>query len=514
MKMVPLFLATLLISAGCSTSPERPPVVVPSAAPATTDRAATAGALAAEGRVVPVRSAALGIASGGIVADVLVAEGDTVQANQPLVRLDRTRANATVAQAEAVLSQAQAAFARIQQGATPAQIAAAEAALRGAQAQLRQTQGSVTAADRTAAQAQVQQAEAQLAALRAGPKAADVQAAEAQVAQAQASLATQRDQLSAAKTAAQLQIEQRANDLIKAQSAYATAKQNWEYAQETGKDPNGVVNAQTGKLTHARIDDAKRQVYYDAFVQAEAAMHNAETAVQQAQVAYDAAYQAEITGLDSAAQQVAQAQAGLDKLLAGASADEIAASRAAVASSQAGLAKLNGDQRGGAVDAAQAAVDQAQANLDTVHSGASESDVAVAAADVQRAEAALQLAKAAAAEMELRAPFAGTVGALDAQVGEYLAPGTAVVQLADLSTWQVETTDLNERNIVLVRIGSRAHVTFDAISDLDLDGTVSRIRPLGENKQGDITYVATITLARQDARLRWNMTAAVVIEQE
>jgi HlyD family secretion protein len=34
---------------------------------------------------------------------------------------------------------------------------------------------------------------------------------------------------------------------------------------------------------------------------------------------------------------------------------------------------------------------------------------------------------------------------------------------------------------------------------------------LGENKQGDITYVATIPPDRQDERLRWNMTAAVSI---
>src|SRR4051794_14532451 len=80
----------------------------------------------------------------------------------------------------------------------------------------------------------------------------------------------------------------------------------------------------------------------------------------------------------------------------------------------------------------------------------------------------------------------------DVQVGEYVAPGTPVVQLADLATWQIETTDLTERNIVRVRKGSQANVTFDAIPDLELHGTVSRIRRLGENKQGDITYALTI----------------------
>jgi HlyD family secretion protein len=242
-------------------------------------------------------------------------------------------------------------------------------------------------------------------------------------------------------------------------------------------------------------------------------MHSAETAVQQAQVAYDTARQAEVSGIQSAEQQVSGAQADLDKLRASADADELAAARAQVASSRAGLDKLGGEQRGGAIGAAQAAVDQAQANLDKLRAGASKSNLAAAEAEVQRAQAALKIAQVAMAETELRAPFGGTVAALDAQVGEFVAPSTPVVHLADLSEWQIETTDLTELNIVRVRAGSQAAMTFDAIPGLELLGKVSRIRALGENKQGDITYLVTITLDRQDPRLHWNMTATATIAQ-
>ena len=77
----------------------------------------------------------------------------------------------------------------------------------------------------------------------------------------------------------------------------------------------------------------------------------------------------------------------------------------------------------------------------------------------------------------------------------------------------IETTDLNERNIVLVREGSPVTVTFDAIPALELPGRVNRIQALGENRQGDITYTVTINLDHQDPRLRWNMTAVVAIGQ-
>jgi HlyD family secretion protein len=516
-KRVPaaaIVIATLI--AGCATAPESGGTAAPTTQPAPTARAVPGGALTAEARVVPARHAALSVPSGGIVAEVLVAEGDQVAAGQPLLRLDRARAEAEVARAEAEVAQAEAAYAKLQGSAPAAEIAAAEAHLRAAQAQLRQTSGSVTEADRAAAQAQLAQARAHLAELQAGPKRADLQAATAALAQAQANLTTQRDQLSAAKTTAQIQLERVGSELTQAQSNYSTALQNWQYIQDTGQDPVTPwlgTDAKNGKKIPNKLADAQRQQYYDAFVQAEAAMHSAEAAVQQAQVAAEAARQAEVSGIQSAEQQLASAQASLDKLRAGADADELAASRAALASSQAGLERLGGDQRTGALDAAQAAVDQAQAQLELLRAGAPESELAVAAGDVQRARATLRLAQVAVAETELRAPFAGTIGSLDVRVGEYVASSTPAVQLADLSAWQLETTDLTERNIVRVREGGQASITFDAIPDLDLLGTVSGIRTLGENKQGDITYTVTIKLDRQDPRLRWNMTAAVVIAQ-
>ena len=130
------------------------------------------------------------------------------------------------------------------------------------------------------------------------------------------------------------------------------------------------------------------------------------------------------------------------------------------------------------------------------------------------AQATLEQAKVAQAEMELRAPFAGTVGSIETAVGENVTPGTPVVQLADLSTWQVETTDLTELSIGRVVEGNTVNVSFDAIPDLTLTGKVVGIRPVGETRQGDITYRVTVKPDQQDERLRWNMTATVDIEQQ
>ena len=84
--------------------------------------------------------------------------------------------------------------------------------------------------------------------------------------------------------------------------------------------------------------------------------------------------------------------------------------------------------------------------------------------------------------------------------------------MADLSDWRIETDDLTEINVVYVQEGDRVAISIDALPDLELEGTVTRIKPLGENKQGDITYTATITPDSIDERLRWNMTASVIID--
>ena len=52
---------------------------------------------------------------------------------------------------------------------------------------------------------------------------------------------TQRDSLSQVKTNAQLGLDRAVNALTEAQASYATAKKNWDYVQETGRDPADAI---------------------------------------------------------------------------------------------------------------------------------------------------------------------------------------------------------------------------------------------------------------------------------
>jgi HlyD family secretion protein len=237
---------------------------------------------------------------------------------------------------------------------------------------------------------------------------------------------------------------------------------------------------------------------------AKATMDKAARAVQQAQFAFDHS-SAGTNGLESLRLEQATidyeaAKGQYDQLGLLPRAADVTVARARLVQTQAALAATLAGPRPEAIKAAEADVAAAEAYANG------------AVATVSNAEAAVVLAKAALADTELRAPFDGVVAMLGLQVGETAGAGSIAVRLGDPSVWLVDTTDLTELNIIKLSEGSAATLTLDAIPGLTLTGKVSRIRPYGETRQGDIVYAVTVVPDRQDPRLRWNMTVKVSLE--
>jgi HlyD family secretion protein len=338
-------------------------------------------------------------------------------------------------------------------------------------------------------------------------QAAAVAQAEAQMQRARATLAElkagsrdeERRSAQAALDAAQARLDRIRNGPLPAELAVARA---------------ALAEAQAAQRKTLEGSDEQQ------IIAAQAEALDAAAAVRQAQAAYDRVagdtnigLRPESLQLEHATNAYNAAQARLTQLQKGAGPADIAAARARVQRTQAQVDQLT-DINPADVSAAEAEVRVAQAELDLLAAAPRPETIAAAEAEGAAAQAALAQARVALAETELAAPFAGTVAALDARVGEHVGIGNPVVQLADLATLQIETDDLTELNVVRVRKGAPATVTFDALPGLTLAGQVIRIRPLGENKQGDMTYTVVIQPKQLDARLRWNMTAAVAIEPQ
>ena len=341
--------------------------------------------------------------------------------------------------------------------------------------------------------------------LDSGRQAAAVAQAEAQLQRAQAGLA-------------ELKAGARAEEQRSAAAALEAAQARLKRVKD-GAQPAEIAAAKASLAeAQAALQKTLEGADEQQIIAAQAEFLNAAAAVKQAQAAYDRAKGDPQIGLRPEALQLEQAtnqynavQARLTQLKKGAGAADIAGARARIQRAQAQLDLLAAANPAD-VAAAEAEVRRAQAQLDLLAAGAKPEAIAGAEAEIASAKAALAQAKVALAETELKAPFAGTIAALDARIGEQVGPGSPIIRLADLSAWQIETDDLTELNVVRVAEGAPASITFDAIPGLKIAGKVSRIKPLGENKQGDMTYMVIIAPEQADPRLRWNMTAAVAIE--
>jgi HlyD family secretion protein len=115
---------------------------------------------------------------------------------------------------------------------------------------------------------------------------------------------------------------------------------------------------------------------------------------------------------------------------------------------------------------------------------------------------------------QMRAPFDGIVSQVHVQVGEWSGAGNAVIELLDVSRWQVETRNVSELEIARVQLGQDALVQVNAISGETLRGSVIMISPLAVVQQGDTTYTLMIELEPTDLNLRPGMTVQVEILTE
>jgi HlyD family secretion protein len=217
--------------------------------------------------------------------------------------------------------------------------------------------------------------------------------------------------------------------------------------------------------------------------------------------------------LAAAQAELEAAQARYDTLYAEPDAVVVTAARANVQQAQAALERLLDPATASEVAAAEAQVQSAQAELELLKAGARDEAIAEAAAAVAEAEATLRHAEADLATSQLRAPFDGTVTAVEVDPGEMVQSGQVVLTLADLSQMQVETTDLSERDVVRVAEGQPVVVYIEALGR-EIPGRVARIAPQATVIGGDVVYPVVIDLKEQPADLRWGMSVDVEILED
>ncbi|HLA88317.1 MAG TPA: HlyD family efflux transporter periplasmic adaptor subunit [Anaerolineales bacterium] len=130
------------------------------------------------------------------------------------------------------------------------------------------------------------------------------------------------------------------------------------------------------------------------------------------------------------------------------------------------------------------------------------------------AKANLDAANDALSNYVLAAPFAGVVADVNVKAGEQVGAETRAVSIADFSAWGVETTDVTELEVVKLVEGQKVIIRPDALSDLQLKGSVIEISNAYTQLGGDILYTVRIRVDETDSRLRWGMTVEIVFLEQ
>ncbi len=232
----------------------------------------------------------------------------------------------------------------------------------------------------------------------------------------------------------------------------------------------------------------------------------------------------------AAAANVTAAQAQLNNLAP--STEDLTAAQAAVDAANESLtaaqAKLEDTQKGpdaeaiqageDAVRAAEAAMNASIAKRDKLIEGAEPEDIDLATENVHLADIAVSQAQRAVDEATLKAPYDGSVSAVDVQVGDFVSSQSPAITMLTPGALKL-TLSVGETDLPSLNVGMVGLVNFDALTNHPFPVVVTRIGLGPKVSQGVVTYAVECAISgvgdTPDARPvpGMNGTAIIVTEQ-
>jgi HlyD family secretion protein len=167
-------------------------------------------------------------------------------------------------------------------------------------------------------------------------------------------------------------------------------------------------------------------------------------------------------------------------------------------------AKKEMDIAKGKLDLAQAQYDDALAAYNRLKDG-------VPAQDLQAAQAQVDSAQSTLDQVKIKAPFSGTILAVNVVQGDMVGSGTLVVVIADLSELHVDVP-VAEVDYNRLAAGQSAQLVLDAIPDTTYHGKVTQIGLNASTSGGSVSYPIRVVVSDADKNMLPGMTVAVEIE--
>ncbi len=152
----------------------------------------------------------------------------------------------------------------------------------------------------------------------------------------------------------------------------------------------------------------------------------------------------------------------------------------------------------------------------------SRADVAKAKAQVAQAQAALERAEEDLRYSTITSPMEGIVLSRDVEVGDAVSSilvlgsqATLVMTLGDTSEVYVKGK-VDEADIGKVYLGQPARITVESFKDKKFTGQVTKISPLGQEKDNVTTFEVRVSIQNPGGELRANMSAnaEIILEEK
>ena len=129
-------------------------------------------------------------------------------------------------------------------------------------------------------------------------------------------------------------------------------------------------------------------------------------------------------------------------------------------------------------------------------------------AQLQKNKATVNQLKASLAKKHIVAPFSGTIGIRQVDVGDYLASGTVIATLQDLSSLYADFY-VPEQSLPKIAIGQSVQINVSAYPAQNFTGTISAINPKVEDSTRNVLVRAT--LPNPDGKLFPGMFASLQV---
>jgi multidrug resistance efflux pump len=168
------------------------------------------------------------------------------------------------------------------------------------------------------------------------------------------------------------------------------------------------------------------------------------------------------------------------------------------------------------IDLAEEKLAEAKAAYDDLQKGQTALDIAVQQNGVAQRRSSLQSAvdhltdaRETLNDYSVRAPFGGVIVGLEGKLAAQVTPSTKLATI--ITQEKMVSLPLNEVDIAKIKVGQKATITFDALPDLTIAGSVIEVDALGTTSQGVVTYNVKVAFDTDDEQIKPGMSSSVSI---